>query len=209
MVHFHVISVFPESLESYLASSLLKRATDSNLAKFSLYNVRDYTTDKHTKVDDRPYGGGPGMVLFAEPFIRAIEATGVSSDTPIIFFTPHGEAFSNEIAEELKTEGDVVLICGHYEGIDARIKEVFPMRDISIGNYVLTGGELPALVVIDAVVRRIPGVLGNESSLEETRIAGKEVYTRPECFEYGKKEYCVPEVLKSGNHKEIDEFRGK
>lgn len=206
---YHIISVFPESTSSYLESSLLKRAKESEIIETCFYGLRDYTKDKHNKVDDRPYGGGPGMVLSAEPMIAAIEdALSKSEKSLIVFFSPHGESFSNEMADELKEKyTDIIFVCGHYEGVDARVKEIFEMRDVSIGNYVLTGGELPALVMIDAITRRLPGVLGDELSVEENRIAGKDVYTRPECFEYKDREYCVPEVLKSGNHAKIDEFR--
>lgn len=206
---FHVIGAFPESLESYLESSLLKRAREAGYISVELYSLRDYTEDKHNKIDDRPYGGGPGMVLSALPVIRAVEdALSKSEKAQIIFFAPHGEKFSNQMADEvLEGYTDVIFICGHYEGVDARVNEIFDTKVVSIGDYVLTGGELPALVMIDAIARRVPGVLGDADSIEEKRIAGKDVYTRPECFEHEGKEYCVPEVLKSGNHKNIDEFR--
>lgn len=206
---YHIISAHPDSMSSYLASSLIGRAQKEGVITVKLYDLRDYTEDKHKKVDDRPYGGGPGMVLSAQPVIAAVEAAlSEVGQSLVVFFSPHGEEFSNGMADEIKDAyTDVVFVCGHYEGVDARVKEVFQMRDVSIGNYVLTGGELPALVMIDAITRRLDGVLGNAESVEEKRIAGKESYTRPECFEYKGKEYCVPEVLKSGNHKNIDAFR--
>lgn len=206
---YHIISAHPDSVSSYLESSLIGRAVTEGVISIHTYDLREYTEDKHKKVDDRPYGGGPGMVLSAQPVISAIEDALTKVEKPlIVFFSPHGDSFSNEMADEIRhAYTDIVFVCGHYEGVDARVKEVFEMRDISIGGYVLTGGELPALVMIDAITRRLDGVLGNVDSVEEKRVAGKDSYTRPECFEYKGKEYCVPEVLKSGNHKEIDEFR--
>tara|TARA_B100000508_G_scaffold60333_1_gene46984 strand:+ start:46548 stop:47183 length:636 start_codon:yes stop_codon:yes gene_type:complete len=206
---YHIISVFPESTSSYLESSLLKRAKENGIIDVSFYNIRDYTEDKHNKVDDRPYGGGPGMVISAMPVLKAVEDAVEKSENPlIVFFTPHGEEFSNTMADEIKDEyTDAIFICGHYEGVDARVTQILKTKNVSIGNYVLTGGELPALVMIDAITRRIPGVLGDGLSVEENRIAPKDPYTRPECFEYQGEEYCVPEVLRSGNHAKIDEFR--
>ena len=208
-MNYHIISIFPESLNSYLESSLLKRAKEAGIINTHFYNLREYTEDKHNKVDDRPYGGGPGMVMSAMPVLKAVEEAVSKSEKPlIIFFTPHGEDFSNTMADDIKAQyTDIIFICGHYEGVDARVVEILKTKKVSIGNYVLTGGELPALVMIDAITRRIPGVLGDNLSVEENRIAGKDVYTRPECFEYKNKEYCVPEVLRSGNHAKIDEFR--
>lgn len=206
---YHIVSAFPNSLDSYLNSSLLKRAKENEIIDVSFYDIRDYTEDKHNKVDDRPYGGGPGMVISAMPVLKAVEEAVEKSDKPlIIFFTPHGEEFSNVMADEIKDEyTDIIFICGHYEGIDARVTQILDTKDVSIGKYVLTGGELPALVMIDAITRRIPGVLGDGLSVEENRIAPKDPYTRPECFEYKGGEYCVPEVLRSGNHAKIDAFR--
>jgi len=206
---YHIISIFPESLSSYLDSSLLKRAKEKGLMNVLFYNIRDYTKDKHNKVDDRPYGGGPGMVLSALPILSAVEEAIEKSEKPlVVFFTPHGEQFSNTVADEIKDEyTDVIFICGHYEGVDARVTQILKTKNVSIGPYVLTGGELPALVMIDAITRRISGVLGNDVSVEESRIAPKDPYTRPECFTYKEKEYCVPEVLRSGDHAKIDEFR--
>ncbi len=206
---YHIVSAFPNSLDSYLNSSLLKRAKENEIINVSFYDIRDYTEDKHNKVDDRPYGGGPGMVISAIPGLKAVEDAVEKSEKPlIIFFTPHGEESSNVMADEIKDEyTDIIFICGHYEGIDARVTQILDTKDVSIGKYVLTGGELPALVMIDAITRRIPGVLGDGLSVEENRIAPKDPYTRPECFEYRGEEYCVPEVLKSGNHAEIDAFR--
>lgn len=208
-MHFHVITLFPESLESYLATSIFKRALEKGKVKISFYNPRDFTKDKNKRVDQKPYGGGPGMVLEAEPVIKAIaKAKGRKRKIKIIFLTPSGSQFTNTYAQEtVEKFKDVIFVCGHYEGIDARVKRVFKMDDVTVGPYTLTGGELPALVMIDAMTRRIRGVLGNYESLEEERVASADVYTRPEVFTYKGKKYKVPEVLLSGHHAEIEKWR--
>lgn len=224
MVTFHVITLFPESLESYLGASIVKRAQERKKIAIKYYNPRDFATPAKKgakltyadrRVDDRPYGGGPGMVMEALPVIKAIEkAVGKKMKTAsgkksvkIVFFNPGGEVFTNAIADKFKTFSDIVLVCGRYEGIDARVKKVFPMADISVGDYTLTGGELPAMVLIDAITRRIPGVLGDDLSVEEARVASRDVYTRPAVIEYKKKKYAVPKILLSGHHKNIDEWK--
>ncbi len=236
MTAFHIISLFPESLESYLQASIIKRAQEKGLISIKYYNPRDFVTPskkgqpltyEDRRVDRRPYGGGPGMVIEALPVIKAIEkAVGKKLKTSsvakslkgqndlkfkvkIIFFSPSGKQFTNEMAESFKNYTDIVLVCGRYEGIDARIKKVFPMVDISVGSYVLTGGELPAMVVIDSVTRRISGVLGHDSSIEELRTSSSDVYTRPEVITYKKKKYSVPKVLLTGHHAKIDEWKNK
>ena len=210
-MHYHIITAFPEAFDSYLKTSILSRAREKGLITVSLYNPRDFTTDPHGKIDDRPYGGGPGMVLSALPMLSAVQKATEGlprDDVGIVLFSPHGEHYTNTIADEFKEAyKHLVLICGHYEGVDARVEEILRPRAISIGNYVLSGGELPALVLIDVLSRRLPGVLGNEDSVEELRVAGKKTYTRPECFSWEGEEYCIPEVLKSGDHAKIDEFR--
>ena len=225
MTIFHIITLFPESLESYLGASILSRAQKGGHVSVKYYNPRDFVipskkggelTYADRRVDNRPYGGGPGMVIEALPVIKAIsKALKSATDkgknkkrVKIIFFSPAGEQFSNALAEKFKKYTDIILVCGRYEGIDARIKKVFPMTDISIGSYVLTGGELPAMVVIDAITRRIPGVLGDDLSIEESRVASPDVYTRPEVLEYKGKKYRVPNILLSGHHKKIDEWKG-
>ncbi len=192
-----------------MSTSILSRALEKKKIKVSYYNPRDFTADKHKRVDHRPYGGGPGMVLEAESVIKAIaKAKGKKRKVKIIFFTPSGVSFTNAYAEELvKKYKDVIFVCGHYEGVDARIKKIFSMDAISVGPYVLTGGELAALIVMDATTRRISGVIGKYESLEEERIASSDVYTRPEILVYKRKKYRVPKVLLSGNHKEIDAWR--
>ncbi len=219
MLTFHVVTLFPESLESYLNASIVKRAQERGAISIKYYNPRDFAqadkkslmTYSERRVDNRPYGGGPGMVIEAMPVIRAIDAAvgkkKGKSKVKIVFFSPAGKQFSNEIAETYKKFTDIVFICGRYEGIDARIKKAFPMTDISIGEYVLTGGELPAMVMIDAITRRISGVLGDDLSIEESRIASPDVYTRPEVIEFKKKKYRVPKVLLSGDHKKIEEWK--
>ena len=227
MITYHVVSLFPESLDSYVNSSILKRAQDRGIIAIKYYNTRDFAksakynakasakmTYAERRVDDRPYGGGPGMVMEALPVIRAIEnAIGkkmkgkTASKVKIIFFSPSGKEFSNVAADSFKKYTDIVLVCGRYEGIDARVKKAFPMIDVSVGDYVLTGGELPAMIVIDTITRRIPGVLGDDNSVEERRVAGSDVYTRPEVIEYKGKKFRVPKVLLSGHHKKMDEWK--
>jgi tRNA (guanine37-N1)-methyltransferase len=227
---FNIITIFPKIFSakdgSYLNESILKRAQKNKLIQIKIYNLRDFTKDKHHKVDDRPFGGGPGMVFKIEPLIKAvlsIKNKVLSKKTKIILFTPGGKQFDNKIAKQLAEKYDnLILICGRYEGIDARLEKVIKncklkIENLSVGPYVLTGGELPAMVLIDSVSRQIPGVLGKQESLEEKRSGiGLPVYTRPEIFEYpspkrGKKskKYRVPKILLSGDHKKIEEWRRK
>jgi tRNA (guanine37-N1)-methyltransferase len=211
MIRFHIISLFPESFESYLGSSMLKRAKEAGFIDVRLYNPRTYTTDKHRKADDRPYGGGPGMVMYAEPIISAAEDARkhfIGKKAKIFITSPRGKQFSNGIATALaKKYSDIVIIAGHYEGIDARVKKALKAEEVSIGDYILTGGELPAMVMIDSISRQIKGVLGDHESIEENRDTNGEAYTRPEVFEHAGKKYKVPKVLMSGNHAEIEKWR--
>lgn len=221
MLTFHIISLFPESFEAYLGASIVKRAEVKGKIAVEYYNPRDFTEASNGKVqtyadrrvDDRPYGGGPGMVIEAMPVIKTVEAAMKNvknkKKAKIIFFSPAGKQFSNAVADSFKKFSDIILVCGRYEGIDARVKKIFPMTDISVGPYVLTGGELPAMIVIDAVTRRIPGVLGDDNSVEEERIASPDVYTRPEVIEYKKKKYRVPKILLSGHHAKMDAWKMK
>ncbi len=214
-MNYHVVSLFPQSLNSYLSESILKRAQEDKLINIKFYNPRDYTegtsySDK--RVDDKPYGGGPGMVIEALPVIKAIKHAikdiGNEKKVKIIWFTPSGKQFDTKLARNFsKKYTDIVLICGRYEGIDARVKKVFKVEEISVGPFVLTGGEIPALILIDTISRQVEGVLGDHLSLEESRIASPDVYTRPEILEYNGKKLKVPKVLLSGNHKKIDEWR--
>lgn len=174
------------------------------------YNPKDFTDEKE-RADDTPYGGGPGMVMKALPVIKAIEkAKGRKRKVKILFMSPQGEQFTNKTAEKLaENYKDIIIVCGRYEGIDSRVKEVFPMDDISVGPFVLTGGELPAMIIADTVARQIPGILGNFDSIEENRAASEEMYTRPSEFTYKRKKYNVPEVFLSGHHAKLEERRLK
>jgi tRNA (guanine37-N1)-methyltransferase len=219
-MNFHIITLFPEAFSSYLNESILARAIKEKKIKVNFYNPRDFAKvtkaqkkkDKpYKRVDDIPYGGGPGMVMQAEPVIKAIEKALLKSKknkTKIIFLSPAGKQFDTAYAKNVsKKYTDIIIISGRYEGIDERVNKIFKTDKISIGNFVLTGGELPAMIIMDSVSRQIEGVLGNRASLEEERISSSEVYTRPEVLEYKRKKYRVPRVLVSGNHKLIDEWR--
>jgi tRNA (guanine37-N1)-methyltransferase len=208
---FHIVTLFPGAFDSYLGESILKRAIEDKKIKVKFYNPRDFSMDQWARVDQKPYGGGPGMVIQALPVAKAIEKAKKSCGkalTKIIFFNPSGKLFDTEYAKtSAKKYKHIIFVCGRYEGIDARVKKMFKMEDISVGPFVLTGGELPAMIMIDSISRQIEGVLGNFDSREEERIASPDSYTRPEVIEYKKKKYRVPKVLLSGNHKLIDEWR--
>lgn len=216
---FHVITLFPESFDSYVSSSIIGRAVRNGKIKIKFYNPRDFvptpprlrgTSKPYLRVDNKAYGGGPGMVMEALPIIKAIEKIkSKNKKIKIIWLSPSGKQFSNEAAEKFKKYNDIIIVCGRYEGIDARIKKVFKVEEISVGPYVLTGGELPAMMILDTIGRRIPGVLGKIESVEENRISSSDVYTRPEVLVYKGKKYCVPKVLLSGNHAKISEWRKK
>ena len=221
-MNFHIITLFPESFDSYINSSIIGRAISDKKIKVKFYNPRDFTKDKHRRVDQKPYGGGPGMVLEAESVIKAIEKAithpqslsynkrGKSDKKLIIWLSPTGKQFNNSYAEKVsKKYTDIIIICGRYEGIDERVRKIFKAEQISIGLYVLTGGELPAMVILDTVARRIPGVLGKIESVEENRISSSQVYTRPEILVYKNKKYRVPKILISGHHKKIEEWKSK
>lgn len=225
---FHLITLFPESFGSYLNESILARAQKDKLIAVKYYNPRSFVKPTgaqkknerpYLRVDDKPYGGGPGMVMQAEPVLKAIDKalsiaqakTGAKAKKVkplIVFLAPSGTQFTNELGTSYAKEyTDIIVICGRYEGIDARIKKVFKMIDITVGPFVTTGGELPAMIMIDVIARQIPGVLGSFDSREESRASSRDVYTRPESFKYKSKNYKVPEVLLSGNHKLIDAWR--
>ncbi|MDD5724351.1 MAG: tRNA (guanosine(37)-N1)-methyltransferase TrmD [Syntrophales bacterium] len=208
MIAFDILSVFPEIFQSTLGSSLIKKSIDKGLVQVNLHNIRDYTRDKHRTTDDTPYGGGGGMVMKVEPVSRALKAIDPSGEkTCIILLSPQGEPFKQKIAEELSHYSRVVLICGHYEGIDERVGEHLVDREISIGDYVLSGGELPAMIVVEAVSRLVPGFVGNrESVLHDSFSTGLlegPHYTKPREYEG----WQVPDVLLSGHQKKIDEWR--
>lgn len=215
-LNFHIISLFPESFDSYIDKSIIARAIENKLINVDFYNPKFFAVANKagiTKVDDRPYGGGPGMVIQAEPVIKSIEKiltkkTIVKAKTLIVFLSPSGVQFDTGLATAIvKKYKDIIIVCGRYEGVDARVKKVFKMIDISVGPWVTTGGELPALIMIDVIARQVEGVLGKFESREEVRISSSEVYTRPEVLVYKNKKYKVPKVLLSGNHKEIDMWR--
>jgi tRNA (guanine37-N1)-methyltransferase len=209
-----IFTIFPEMFASPLNSGILKRATDHGLLNVNLHNIRDYAHDKHHSVDDYPYGGGAGMVFRPEPVFEAVETIlarvrqeDPDADVPVVLLTPQGRPFSQDIAFELSMRKHLMLICGHYEGVDERIAEHLATDAISIGDYVLSGGEVPAMVVADAVARLIPGALGSpQSPMDESHSTGLLEYpqfTRPPAF----RGWEVPEVLLSGNHAEISKWR--
>lgn len=208
-VGFDIITIFPEIFHAYLGESILKRAVQNGLIDVKIYDIRDFTKDKHRTVDDYPYGGGSGMVLKVEPIYNAVQTIKADGlDRWTVMLSPQGKTYTQETAEALsKIKKRVLFICGRYEGIDERVKESLVDEEISIGDYVLTGGELPALVIIDSIARLIPGVLGDEESSKEESftwgILDYPHYTRPPDF-MGMK---VPDVLLSGNHKEIWKWR--
>ena len=219
-MRFHIITLFPETIKPYVGDSILGRAQEKKLVSVRYYNPRDFTNDKWARVDRRPYGGGPGMVLEAEPFLkaamkarslnRAKSASGEKKAKRVktVFFATDGKQFTNTMARDwVKKYDDIIFLSGRYEGIDARAARILRAEKISVGPYVLTGGELPAMTVIDAVSRQVPGVLGSFDSVEEKRTASPDVYTRPEVLNWKGKNYRVPKILLSGNHAEIEHWR--
>ena len=206
---FSVVTIFPDMIQSYLVCSILKRAIEKGIITVDVHNLRDYSTDKHKTVDDYPYGGGPGMVMKPEPFYRVMECVWAVKETRrVIMLSPRGRVFSQDVALELsKDDREMVFLCGRYEAIDERVREYLIDDEISIGDYVLTGGELPALVIIDAVSRLLPGVLGDDQSAEDESFSKGLLdyphYTRPEDF----RGMRVPKVLLSGNHEDIRKWR--
>lgn len=208
---FSIVTIFPDMVQAYFNASIMKRAVDNGIISVAVHNLRDYATDKHKSVDDYPYGGGVGMVMKPEPFFRITEDLWPRKENRrIILLSPKGRLFSQRTAEELSREQkEIIFLCGRYEAIDERVKEKLVDDEISIGDYVLTGGELPALVIIDAVARLIPAVLGDSRSSEEDSftcgLLDYPHYTRPENF----RGIRVPGVLLSGNHSEIKRWRKK
>jgi tRNA (guanine37-N1)-methyltransferase len=207
-MRFDIISVLPDLLNSPFAHSILQRAQKKGIVDIEVHNLRDYASNKQKSVDDYPYGGGSGMVMSIEPFAKCIEALrAVRTYDEIIFMTPDGETLNQSIANELSGKGNVIVLCGHYKGIDQRIRDLFVTREISIGDYVLSGGELPAAVLVDSIVRLIPGVLGDETSALSDSFQGElldaPIYTRPADWNGHK----VPEILLSGHEAKINEWR--
>jgi tRNA (guanine37-N1)-methyltransferase len=223
-MHFHIITLFPEMFDSYLNESILGRAIKEKKIFVSFVNPRKYVSGKYKKVwpdgnvsrqvDDRPYAGGPGMVMMAEPIIKAVEfvtkkiSKNKKNKFLIINFVPSEEKFNTTLAKTFsKKYTDIIMICGRYEGIDARVDKILKTKKLSIGDYVLTGGEIPAMILIDSISRQVEGVLGNFDSREEERVSSSEVYTRPEILVHNNKKHKVPKVLLSGNHKDIEEWK--
>ena len=208
-MNFHVLTLFPEMIMNGLETSILGRAAAKGIVSFEAVNIRDYTLERHGKVDDYPYGGGAGMVMQAEPIYRAYEALveKIGKKPRVIYMTPQGQTFNQCIAEDLAKEEDLVFLCGHYEGVDERVLEMIATDYLSAGDYVLTGGELPAMMMIDCISRLVPGVLNNNVSAEfETfhdNLLEYPQYTRPEVF-MGKK---VPDILLSGHHANVEKWR--
>ncbi len=236
-MNFHIITLFPEMFDSYLSESILARAIKEKRIKVNFVNPRKFVSGKYRKVwpdgnisaqvDERPYAGGPGMVMMAEPVIKAVESVVKKLEKPlpkslslkmrgtykqpsikIINFVPSGKKFDTSYAKNsVKKYTDIIMICGRYEGIDARVDKILKTDKISIGDYVLTGGEIPAMILVDSISRQVPGVLGNFDSREEERVSSSEFYTRPEILEYKNKKYRVPKVLLSGDHKKIEDWK--
>jgi len=207
-MRFEIFSLFPEMFQSYLATSMLKRAAEKRLIEVDLHNIRDWTTDKHHITDDTPYGGGGGMVMKPDPIFAAVEEVlGSPPECPVILMTPQGRTFTQQMANELSQYERIGLLCGRYEGVDERVREHLVTDEISIGDYVLTGGELPAMILIDALTRLIPGALGDPTGAEDDSFASGLLeyphYTRPSEF----RGWSVPAVLQSGNHAEIERWR--
>lgn len=204
---FNILTLFPEMVENYFQYSILKRAVDSKVIEISTVNPRDYTENKHKKVDDIPYGGGAGMVLMPQPYVDAYSSVKKLENSITVMLSPQGEPLTDSMVNELSHYDQMILLCGHYEGFDERIREIIKPKEVSIGDFVLTGGELPALCLIDAVSRKIEGTLGKIESADEDSFSNGLLeypqYTRPRDF----RGYKVPEVLLNGNHKEINNFR--
>ncbi len=213
MKRFHVITIFPEIMDSYLGESLMKRAREGKIIDVKSYDLRDFTTERHRKVDDRPFGGGPGMVLQIQPIYDAVASIklklkGKKKKVRTIIFSTRGPKLDAKMAKRLARYDELILICGRYEGIDERVAEHITDEEISIGEFVLSGGELPAMVTIEAVSRFVPGFLGKEESLEELN-GSFPTYSRPEVFIPKKKgkAWAVPKVLISGDHQKIETWR--
>ncbi len=208
-MNFYVLTLFPQMIENGCGESILKRAQDKELLHIEAINIRDYSQNKHNRVDDYPYGGGAGMVMQPKPVYEAWKALTerIGKKPRVVFMTPQGRVFNQKIAEELAQEEDIIFLCGHYEGIDERVLEMIVTDELSAGDFVLTGGELPAMMMIDCISRLVPGVLNNDMSAEDESFSGNLLeypqYTRPEVFMDKK----VPDVLLSGHHGNVDKWR--
>lgn len=206
-MRFDVMTLFPEMIEAYCGFSILKRAVEAGVISVNTVNPRDYTLNKHKKVDDTPYGGGAGMVLMPQPYVDAYESIEKCENSVTVMLSPQGEQLTDGVVNEFANYSQIVLMCGHYEGFDERIREIIKPREISLGDFVLTGGELPALCLMDAVSRKVEGTLGKIESADEDSFSNGLIeyphYTKPREF----RGLEVPEVLLNGNHKDIAEFR--
>ena len=206
-MRFDVLTLFPEIIENYCNVSIMKRAKESEIFSLNTVNPRDFTLDKHKKVDDTPYGGGAGMVLMPQPYVDAYEAVEKLENSVAVMLSPQGEPLNEKMVVDLAKFDQIIMLCGHYEGFDERIRDIIKPKEISIGDFVLTGGELPALCLIDAVSRKLEGTLGKIESAEEDSFSNGLLeypqYTRPRDF----RGHLVPEVLLNGNHKDINNFR--
>lgn len=210
MIKINVLTIFPEIITEYFKYGILSRACAENIISINVINIRDFAHDKYKKVDDIPYGGGAGMVMKPEPLFEAVASLKLKKNSRVLLTTPAGKLFNQSMAKELAQEEELTIICGRYEGIDERINEALVTDEISTGEYVLSGGELPALTIVDALARMIPGVVGNQASVENDSFYNNNEldypqYTRPEEYQGMK----VPKLLLNGNHKEIDEWRQK
>jgi len=206
-MRFDVLTLFPEIIESYCNVSIMKRAKEGEVFSLNTVNPRDFTLDKHKKVDDTPYGGGAGMVLMPQPYIDAYDSVEKLENSITVMLSPQGEPLNEKLVFDLAKYDQIIMLCGHYEGFDERIREIIKPKEISLGDFVLTGGELPALCLLDSVSRKLDGTLGKIQSAEEDSVSNGLLeyphYTKPRDF----RGYKVPEVLLNGNHKEINEFR--
>lgn len=205
---YYVLTIFPEMFESFTATSLMRKSIENGLIEVELINIRDFTENKHNKTDDYPFGGGPGMIMTAQPIASSIKyAKERSNNAKVLYFSPHGKVLQQSIVQSLSKEEDLILLCGHYEGVDYRVVEKYVDYEISIGDYILTGGEIPAMVLMDSVSRYIGGVLGNEKSTQNESFSSDLLeypqYTRPQIFEGME----VPKVLLSGNHEKIKQWQ--
>jgi len=215
MITFEVITIFPKIFDSYLKESFIKKAGERGLIKINIHNLRGYTRDRHKTVDDRPFGGGLGMVLKVEPIYKAVKKIKKGKKAKVVLFTPRGRKFNQKLAYQFSKLNQIIMICGRYEGVDERVAKHIADMELSIGDYDLMGGELPAMIVMEAVARLIPGVLGKPELLEERITKEKGFieypqYTRPEVFELKKRvKWRVPKVLLSGHHQKIQEWRKK
>lgn len=207
MMKFDVMTLFPEMIENYCSYSILKRAIESGVISVNIINPRDFTLDKHKKVDDTPYGGGAGMVLMAQPYVDAYESIQKVENSITVMLSPQGQPLTDELVNNLAEYDQIIMMCGHYEGFDERIRDIIKPKEVSVGDFVLTGGELPALCLMDAVSRKVEGTLGKIASADEDSFSNGLLeyphYTKPREYRGLK----VPEVLLNGNHKEIAEFR--